>query len=129
MLCLEAKAIYLLSERWTGKMPNAAAYMLLFTSSICQNHFSLDPLIEIFGKHTTNDFHINSVFNSFIVSPNSLYHSGGTLVLLLFICHLSPDHFPRTRPSLFCLRCFEVLPGVPCKDWQEKNHSLWTTIW
>lgn len=53
MLWLEAKAIYLLSEQWTAKMTNSAAYMLLFTSSICQkSFFSLDPLIEIFGRHT-----------------------------------------------------------------------------
>lgn len=128
MLWLEAKAIYLLSEQWTGTMPNAAAYMLLFTNSICQNHFFFRSFNRNPWQAHTNDFHINSLFSSFLLSPTSLYRSGGTLVLL-FIRPLSPGHFPSTRPSLFCLRCFEVLPSVPCKDEQGKNHSLWTTIW
>lgn len=128
MLWLEAKAIYLLSEQRTAKMTNSAAYMLLFTSSICQNHFFFRSFNRNLWQAHTDDFHINSAFSSFIVSPTSLYRSGGTLVLL-FIRHLSPGHFPRTRPSLFCLRCFEALPSVPCKDQQGKNHSLQTTIW
>lgn len=79
-----------------------------------KNHFFFRSFNRNLWQAHTDDFHINSAFSSFIVSPTSLYRSGGTLVL--FIRHLSPGHFPRTRPSLFCLRCFEALPSVPCKD-------------
>lgn len=81
-LWLEAKAIYLLSERWTGKMPNAAAYLFLFTSSICQNIFSLDPLIEIFG---TLMISILTRYSAVSLYPLTVYTAR---VVLLFSCCL-----------------------------------------
>lgn len=86
-------------QGWKDKMPNAAGCIfLLIKYIICQNHFSLNTLMEILGSLYTNDLHINSVLSCSILSPNSLQHSS-SVILLLWIMKLG--YFPRKRVALF----------------------------
>lgn len=101
-------------QEWKDKVPKAAGCMFWpIKYVICQNHFSLNTLMEMLGRAILM-ISILIPYSVVSFSPQILHCSGSSIILLLWIIQL--DNFPGQRVSVTFKSCLWLSLDGLCWD-------------